>query len=84
MTTSNEPEYNHESKEITPDTIKDMFNSIYIPDHTVVNVVHQHGESPISASVVDMRVYPNQWVIMAKLENGQFCEFNWPSDRFYT
>ena len=70
-------------KEINPGTIKSIFNGEYIPDNTVVKVVPRE-KPPTKVSVIDMRVYPNQWVIMAKSEDGSLCDFVWPRDKFYT
>ena len=65
--------------ELTPSTLPSEWKG-YIPDNTVLTV-YVNNES-LQVTLLDMRIYPNRWLIIAKHEN-KIVELIYPRDKFY-
>jgi hypothetical protein len=65
--------------ELTPSTLPPEWKG-YIPDNTALTV--HVNNVPLNVTVLDMRIYPNRWLIMAKHETN-IIELIYPRDKFY-
>jgi hypothetical protein len=65
--------------ELTPSTLPLEWKG-YIPYNTLLTVC-VNNES-LQVTLLDMRIYPNRWLIMAKHENN-IVELIYPRDKFY-
>ena len=67
--------------EITPDNIKFIFESKWIPDGTTIKVQSNHTGEFIQGTVVDCRTYPDAFLVLLGTKD-ETKSFYYPTDKF--